>query len=159
MFNGNSKSIPGVVPNLPSWGSGTSTGSDMSSWGVGAGVGTLGSPISIDVSGGSAPVSVPATLPAAQMGTSLGFNMPTANLALSGLSTIGNLWAAFQAQKLARQQFKYTKNVTDTNLANQIKSYNTTLADRSYSRAKVEGRDDASAQSYIDSNSLRRYGT
>ena len=159
MFNGNSKSIPGVVPNLPSWGSGTSAGSDMSSWGVGAGVGTLGGPVSIDGSGVSAPVSVPAALPTAQMGTGLGFNMPTANLALSGLSTIGNLWAAFQAQKLARQQFKYTKNVTDTNLANQIKSYNTTLADRSYSRAKVEGRDTTSAQSYIDSNSLRRYGT
>ena len=159
MFNRNSRPVSGVFSNFPSWRSEPSPGSDMGSWGVGAGVGTLGSPISIDVSGGSAPVAIPAAVPAAQMGTSLGFNMPTANLALSGLSTIGNLWAAFQAQKLARQQFKYTKNVTDTNLANQIKSYNTTLADRSYSRAKVEGRDNTSAQSYIDSNSLRRYGT
>ena len=79
-----------------------------------------------------------------------------AGLAMQGLSTIGGLWAAFKAQKLAKQQFKYTKNVTDTNLNNQIKSYNTTLEDRIRSRAKVEGMSPEMAQAYIDNNRLTR---
>jgi hypothetical protein len=89
----------------------------------------------------------------------LGFNMPTANLALTGLNTIGNLWAAFQAQKLAKEQFKYTKNVTDTNLANQIKTYNTGLTDRANNRAIVEGNSADQTKSYIDANQLSRYGS
>lgn len=84
----------------------------------------------------------------------LGMNMDTAKLALSGLGTIGNLYAAFQAQNLAKQQFNFTKGITTTNLANQIKSYNTTLEDRSRSRAAVEGQSAADAQSYVDKNKL-----
>lgn len=82
--------------------------------------------------------------------------MDKANLALGGLQTIGNLWAAFQAQKLAKKQFRFTKDITETNLANQIKSYNTTLQDRARSRAAVEGQSAAQMQSYIDANSLSR---
>lgn len=86
----------------------------------------------------------------------LGLNFETAGLVLGGLQTIGSLWAAFQAQKLAKQQFQYTKNITDTNLANQIKTYNTALEDRARARAAMEGRDAASAQAYIDQNKLSR---
>ena len=91
-------------------------------------------------------------------GSSLGLNMPTANLALSGLSTIGNLWAAFQAQKLAKEQFNYTKGVTNTNLANQIQTYNTGITDRANNRAIVEGRSPADTKAYIDTNSLKKFG-
>lgn len=84
----------------------------------------------------------------------LGMNLDTAKLALSGLGTIGNLWAAFQAQKLAKRQFDFTKRITETNLANQVKSYNTTLEDRSRSRAFTEGQSSAQAQAYIDKNRL-----
>ncbi len=79
-------------------------------------------------------------------------------LALSGLATIGNLWAAFQSQKLAKKQFNYTKKVTNANLGNQIKSYNTTLEDRSRSRAAVEGQSPEMAQSYIDKTRLASFG-
>lgn len=104
--------------------------------------------------------TVPSTVAAAgRMSPKLGFNMDTANLALTGLSTIGNLWAAFQAQKLAKEQFKYTKGVTDTNLANQIQTYNTGLTDRANNRAIVEGRTPEQTKAYIDANSLRRYGS
>ena len=87
-----------------------------------------------------------------------GMNLDTAKLALSGLGTIGNLWAAFQAQKLAKKQFDFTKRITETNLANQVQSYNTTLEDRGRSRAFAEGQSASDAQSYIDKNRLTTGG-
>lgn len=75
---------------------------------------------------------------------------------LGGLNAIGNLWGGFQAMSLAKKQFNYMKDITETNLANQIQSYNTALADRSRSRAFTEGQSAEEAQSYIDENSLRR---
>jgi len=91
-------------------------------------------------------------------GSGFGANLDTAKLALSGLGTIGNLWAAFQAQKLANKQFDFTKRITETNLANQVQSYNTTLEDRGRSRAFAEGQSAADAQSYIDKNRVTTGG-
>lgn len=85
----------------------------------------------------------------------LGFNVPTAQLALSGLGAIGNIMSAFNAQKLAKKQFEYQKGITDTNLANSIQSYNTTLADRGRARAAMEGQSPQEAAAYIAQNSLR----
>lgn len=85
--------------------------------------------------------------------------MPKLMLGLGGLQTIGGLWQAFEANKLAKQQFKFTKDVTNTNIANQIKAYNTTLADRSRSRAVVEGQSAETAQAYVDQNKATRSGT
>lgn len=84
----------------------------------------------------------------------LGFNSNTLQLGLSGLGALGNFWNAFQAQKLAKDQFNFTKDITNTNLANQMKSYNTTLADRAKSRGVVEGQTDQQVQDYINKNSL-----
>jgi hypothetical protein len=86
----------------------------------------------------------------------LGFNMPTANLLLGGLQTIGSLWNAWEQRKMAQEQFNYKKEITESNLKNQIQSYNTTLEDRSRSRAFTEGQDAATAQAYIDKNRLSR---
>lgn len=86
----------------------------------------------------------------------LGFNMDTMQLGLSGLSAIGNFWNAFQAQKLAKKQFEFTKEITNTNLANQIKSYNTSLSDRARSRGFVEGQSQDQIDQYIAGNSLSR---
>jgi hypothetical protein len=57
---------------------------------------------------------------------------------------------------MAKKQFKFTKDVTNTNLANQIKSYNTALYDRARSRAVQEGQTDAERDAYINNNSLSR---
>lgn len=73
-----------------------------------------------------------------------------------GLSTIGNLWTAFQAQKLAKEQFNFQKDFANTNLANQIKSYNTALEDRITARSFTQGDDEATTQAYIEKNKLSR---
>lgn len=83
-----------------------------------------------------------------------GLNSGTLNMALGGLQTIGSLWAAWEANKLAKKQFKFQKEAWQTNMANQIQSYNTALADRARARAFTEGRSDEDAQRYIDENRL-----
>ena len=89
------------------------------------------------------------------LSTPLGMNLGTGQLALGGIGTIGNLWSAWQAQKLAKEQFNYQKGITDTNLANQIQSYNTALSDRINSRGFVQGDSQSTIDQYIEENSLR----
>lgn len=73
-----------------------------------------------------------------------------------GLQTIGNLWGAFQAQKLAKDQFNYAKSVGETNLANGIQSYNTALTDRANARASYTGQSAADTAAYIEANKMVR---
>lgn len=89
-------------------------------------------------------------------GFKLGFNMPTFQMGLQGLNTLGNAWGAWQSNKLAKDQLNFTKMIANTNLNNQIKSYNTALEDRARSRAAVEGQTSAEQQSYVDRNRLTR---
>ena len=77
-------------------------------------------------------------------------------LLMGGVGTIGNLWNAFQAQKLAKEQFKFSKDFANTNLANQIKSYNTALSDRATARGFTQGDDASKTASYIAENSLEK---
>lgn len=88
--------------------------------------------------------------------TGLGFNIGTGQMALSGIGTLGGLWAAQQGNKLANQQFKYQRGITDTNLNNQIKSYNTALTDRLTSRGVAQGQSSAEVQAEIEKNRLSR---
>ena len=89
------------------------------------------------------------------LSTPLGMNIGTGQLVLGGIGTIGNLWASWQAQKLAKEQFNYQKDITDTNLANQIQSYNTALTDRITSRGFTQGDSQSTIDQYIEENSLR----
>lgn len=75
---------------------------------------------------------------------------------ISGIGTLGNLWGSSRALGLARDQFNFQKDFANTNLVNQIKSYNTALEDRARSRAAVEGQSQDVAQAYIDKNRLTR---
>ena len=86
----------------------------------------------------------------------LGLNMPTAQLGLGALGALSNLWGGFQAQKLARDQFDFTKGITNTNLNNSIKSYNTALEDRARSRGAAEGQTADQIASYVDRNRMTR---
>ena len=74
------------------------------------------------------------------LGTGLGFNVGTGQVALSGLGALAGVWGANNQNKLAKDQFSFQKNLANTNLNNQIKTYNTTLEDRMNSRGAVEGR-------------------
>lgn len=77
-------------------------------------------------------------------------------MGLYGANTLGNLWGAWQANKLAKQQLSFTKDIGNANLNNSIKSYNTTLADRAGSRAAMEGWSPERTQAYIAENKLTR---
>jgi len=84
----------------------------------------------------------------------LGLNIGTGKLVLGGLETLGSLWQAYEANKLAKESFNFQKGFANTNLANQIQSYNTTLEDRGRSRAFTEGQTPQQAQAYISQNRL-----
>lgn len=97
----------------------------------------------------------PATAMAApSSGFQLGWNMPTFQMGLQGLNSLGNLWGAFQANKLAKDQLNFTKTFANRNLANQTAAYNTALEDRSRARAAVEGQSSAEAAAYVNKNRL-----
>ena len=83
-----------------------------------------------------------------------GMNIPTAQLGLTGLGTLGNLWGSFQSNKLARDSFDFQKGMAEKNYANQIKSYNTALTDRATSRGFVQGDSADTTQQYINNNKL-----
>ena len=84
----------------------------------------------------------------------LGMNIPTAQLGLTGLSTLGNLWGSFQSNKLAQDSFDFQKGMAEKNYANQLKSYNTALTDRATTRGFVQGDTAEQTQAYIDKNRL-----
>lgn len=86
----------------------------------------------------------------------LGFNIPTIGLGLNALSSLVGGIAAFKQLGLANKQFDFTKKTTEANMANQIKTYNTSLADRARSRAAVEGQSQAQADEYVKTNSLTK---
>lgn len=84
----------------------------------------------------------------------IGYNIPTLQLGMQGLGTLGNLWGGFQSQKLARDSFDFQKGMAEKNYANQIKSYNTALTDRTTSRGFVQGDSADTTQQYINNNKL-----
>jgi hypothetical protein len=89
-------------------------------------------------------------------GTSLGLNTGTGQLAMSGLSALGSLWSAYNANSLGKQQLAASTSFANANLTNQIKSYNTTLSDQEAARGKTEGLSQDQINSYVKSNSLSR---
>lgn len=91
-------------------------------------------------------------------GFKLGWNAPTMQMGMQGLNTVGNIWGAWQSNKLAKDQLNFTKMMANANLNNQMKSYNTALEDRSRSRAVAEGQTSAESQAYVDKNRLSRGG-
>lgn len=78
------------------------------------------------------------------------------NGALNGLQTIGQLWGAYQTNKMARKQLSFAKDAFETNVGNQIKTYNTSLSDRAHAREGLSGNSPEQVRAYIESNKLVR---
>lgn len=57
-----------------------------------------------------------------------GLQKLSAGMSMAG--DLANLWLGYQQNRLARDNFNFQKGVMNTNLANQIASYNTALEDR-----------------------------
>lgn len=108
-----------------------------------------------NMAGYASPVTFDAPAPGG-FAAGLGGPLGVASLGLSALSSLGSLWMGLKANKLAKKQFKFTKDVTNTNLANQIQSYNTALADRARSRGVMEGQTQDQVAGYINANALSR---
>lgn len=88
--------------------------------------------------------------------TALGFNIPTLQLGLGALNSLAGMYNSWNMNKLAQQQFNLQKDVLNTNLNNQIKSYNNSLADQLRSRAAMETGDANAYDSLIEKRKLTR---
>lgn len=88
--------------------------------------------------------------------TALGFNIPTFKLGLDALTSLAGMYNSWNMNKLAQQQFNLQKDVLNTNLNNQIKSYNNSLADQLRSRAAMETGDANAYDSLIEERKLTR---
>lgn len=86
----------------------------------------------------------------------IGWNTDTLKVGLGGIQTLGNLWNAWQDQNLAKEQFEFQKGVTNTNMASQLKSYNTSLEDRIRARGFTEGQSQNQMDDYTSRNRLER---
>lgn len=137
------------IPSIP----GQQTNSGLFDWlaNLGQPQGQAAAPVA---SGAASPVVQP---PGMQnnLSVGLGANVGTGQLAIGGLSALGNLWTAWNATDLAKKSFNFNKQVTQTNLANQAETYNTNLADRANSRAVMENQAPGQAQAYIAAHSLK----
>ena len=129
--------------------SGVSTGLNLGSTGVGLQAPNTG----FWAPGNSSVLGNPGTAD-----SGLGFNLGTLNMGVNALAAVGGLYNAFQSNKLAKDQFAFTKEVTNTNLNNQIKTFNTTMEDRARARARLDGREDTEAytKDYMDKNRISR---
>lgn len=97
-----------------------------------------------------------AQVPAPAATNGLGLNIPSLQLGLGGIQGLANLYNSFAANRLARDQFQFTKDVTNTNLNNSISSYNTALEDRARARGVAEGQTGDQVSDYIARNRLSR---
>lgn len=94
--------------------------------------------------------------PAATAGSGFGMNLGTLGAGIQGLNALSGLIQGNKAYGLAKDQFKFQKNLANTNLNNSIKSYNTALEDRLTARGKMQGDDPILTQEQIDRNKLTR---
>ena len=83
-----------------------------------------------------------------------GFNLGSVGDIASIIGGFGTLWSGIQANKLAKDAFNFQKEAFQTNLANQISSYNTSLEDRIRARYSQNNRSQAEADAYIADHRL-----
>jgi hypothetical protein len=106
---------------------------------------------------GAAGAAGPTTPAGIFAGTGIGRNLGTLQLGVGGLQALAGLYTAWQASDLAKKTFSFNRDMANTNLGNQIRSYNTALSDRARSREIAEGGQHGfNAQRYIEENKATR---
>lgn len=80
-------------------------------------------------------------------GNNFGFNIPSLQLGLQGLSALSGLYFGNKALGMAEDQFTFQKDMANKNLNNSVTAYNTGLEDRLRSRAEFAGDNSGSWQS------------
>jgi hypothetical protein len=88
------------------------------------------------------------------MGTEIGVNTGTGQLALGGLQTLGNLWNAYQSSSLANKAFNFNRDLANTNLSNQTQAYNTNLSGQADARFAQENKSPAQALDFFNAHKL-----
>ncbi len=137
----------------------TGAGSPMT--GVASGVGTPVTPMTN--AGGTGTGVAPVAGGQQNLGNNLLWNGTGENRTLNydgmqmiagGLQTIGNLYMAWQQNKLAKDSLQLQRDNYETNLANQTTSYNNSLEDRIRGRYTRSQQNDPAIQAQIDERSL-----
>lgn len=107
------------------------------------------------VTPGATPVAPGTTTAPTEQGW-FGRNMDNGNIGdIAGMiGGFGQIWSGIQANNIAKETLSFQKSAFDTNLANQIQSYNTELGDRIKARYAQEGRPRGDAREYIQKNRL-----
>jgi hypothetical protein len=77
------------------------------------------------------------------------------NSAISGINTLGQLYGAYQAQKLGNKQFAFQKALTERNLANSSLDYNTRLENKMAQKAALDGVTPEAQEAYLNSHRVR----
>lgn len=82
------------------------------------------------------------------------FDWGAAGTATKALGGLGQLYLGFQANKTANDALDFKKKSYETNLANQISSYNLALTDRATARSVQNETGQAAADKFIDKHKL-----
>ena len=86
-----------------------------------------------------------------------GLNFNTMNSVMGGLNAAMNLWGGYQSNKLARDQWNTQKAVLNTNMMNQISSYNAALEDRLNYRKQMGGISEETADRMYEERKAKKY--
>ena len=76
----------------------------------------------------------------------------------SGIASLGGLYNAFQANKLAKKQLSFQKDAFNANFLNSQQAYNTQYADKVRARYNTENRSTQEADAHIAANRLNQGG-
>jgi hypothetical protein len=67
---------------------------------------------------------------------------------------LGQVWAAIQANNIAKDTLAFQKKSYEKNMANQLAAYNLAIEDRGYTRAAQNNQSTATAEAFINKNRL-----
>lgn len=81
--------------------------------------------------------------------TSMASMFDWTKLGLGAAVSMANLYNGWQAGKLAKQQFEYSKGLSDTNLYNSATNYNAALESQAKSAGIMNGTSDADVAAHI----------